>query len=42
MATDTLWRLALQLLRPAKSAGVYFELMSNEDVDQWLREHRLD
>jgi hypothetical protein len=40
MAVDTLWRIAMQLLRPAKPVGVHFELMSNEDVDQWLETRR--
>ena len=40
MATDPLWRIAMQLLRPSlKLAGVRLELMSNEDLDRWLEDH---
>lgn len=40
MATDALWRIATQLLRPSgKPAGVRLELMSNEDLDRWLEDH---
>ena len=42
MSADTLWRIAMKLLHPApKSAGAELELMSNDDLDRWLEDHRL-
>lgn len=42
MAIDTLWQMAVRLLHPSqKSAGVRLELMSNEDLDDWLEDHHL-
>jgi hypothetical protein len=38
MATDSLWRIAMRLLRPAKSTSLRLELMSNEDLEHWLKE----
>lgn len=42
MATDALRRIAMRLLHPLpKPADVHLELMSNEDLDHWLEDHRL-
>jgi len=40
MTADSLWRIALRFLRAARPEETPLALMSNEDVDQWLEEHR--
>jgi len=41
MATDALRRIAIRLFNhPPKVAGVQIELMSNDDLDDWLEDHR--
>jgi hypothetical protein len=41
MATNTLWRIAMRLLRqPPKAGHLHLELMSNQDLDHWLEDHR--
>jgi hypothetical protein len=42
MSADALWQIAMRFLHPSsKSAGFHLELMSNDDLDRWLEEHRL-
>ena len=42
MAADALRRIAMRLLHPSlKPASVRLELMSNENLDDWLEAHDL-
>jgi hypothetical protein len=40
MAVDALWRVAIGVLRRSwKPTQIHMELMSNEDLDDWLNGH---